>query len=55
MISVRNAIGGTAPGKLRDAVKKEFINISDQERNVREILAKLESGFIKRFMELHHE
>lgn len=55
MVSVRNAIGGTAPGKLREAVKKEFINISEQERNVREILAKLESGFIKRFMEFHHE
>jgi len=54
LVSVRNAIGGADLGQLRAAVEREFLNLDERERNVRYVLAKLESGFVHRFMELHH-
>jgi F-type H+-transporting ATPase subunit epsilon len=54
LVSVRNAIGGTDLGKLHEAVKQEFLNLDEQEKNVRSVLAKMESGFIRRLMELQH-
>jgi F-type H+-transporting ATPase subunit epsilon len=55
LISVRNAIGGTDLDKLHEAVKREFLNIDEQEKNVRSVLAKMETGFIRRLMELQHD
>lgn len=55
LVSVRNAIGGTDLSKLHEAVELEFINLDEQERNVRSVLAKLESGFVGRFAEFHRE
>ncbi len=55
LVSVRNAIGGTDLDKLHEAVKREFLNLDEQEKNVRSVLAKMESGFIRRLMELQHE
>jgi F-type H+-transporting ATPase subunit epsilon len=55
LVSVRNAIGGTDLDKLHEAVKREFLNVDQQEKNARSVLAKMESGFIRRFMELQHE
>ena len=55
LVSVRNAIGGVALGKLREAVKKEFLTLDESERNVREMLVKLETGLIRRFTEFHNE
>ncbi len=55
LVSVRNAIGGTDLSKLHAAVGQEFLNLNDQEKKVRSVLAKLESGFIRRFAEFHHE
>jgi F-type H+-transporting ATPase subunit epsilon len=55
LVSVRNAIGGTDLAKLHEAVNQEFLNLDDQERKVRSVLAKLESGFIRRFAEFHRE
>ena len=55
LVSVRNAIGGTDLGKLREAVEREFLDLDEQEKSVRSVLAKLESGFIRRFAAFHHE
>jgi F-type H+-transporting ATPase subunit epsilon len=55
LVSVRNAIAGTDLSKLHAAVGQEFLNLNDQEKKVRSVLAKLESGFIRRFAEFHHE
>jgi F-type H+-transporting ATPase subunit epsilon len=55
LVSVRNAIGGTDLGQLRTAVEQEFLNLDEQEKSVRSVLAKLESGFIRRFAAFHHE
>ena len=55
LVSVRNAIGGTDLDGLHAAVKREFLELDEQERIVRSVLAKMESGFIHRFMEFQHE
>ena len=54
LISVRNAIGGTDLEKLHEAVKQEFMKVSEQEHDMRLALTKLDSGFISRFAELQH-
>ena len=53
LVSVRNAIGGTDLGQLRDAVEREFLSLNEREQNVRSVMAKLESGFIRRLAEFH--
>ena len=53
LVSVRNAIGGMDLGKLREAVEREFVNLDEGEKQVRAVLAKLESGFVRRFAEFH--
>jgi len=54
-ISVRNAIGGTNLTQLNEAVEKEFLNKSEQENNVRAVMAKMESGFILRLKDFYNE
>ena len=55
LVSVRNAIGGTDLGQLRDSVGQEFLNLNEREQSVRSVMAKMESGFIRRLAEFHHE
>ena len=55
LVSVRNAIGGTDLGQLRDSVEREFLNLNEREQSVRSVLAKMESGFIRRLAEFQHE
>ena len=53
LVSVRNAIGGLDLGQLREAVEKEFVNLDENERQMRAVLARLESGFARHFVEYH--
>jgi F-type H+-transporting ATPase subunit epsilon len=55
LISVRNAIGGTDLAQLREAVEREFLNLDEREQNVRSVMVKMESGFIRRLVEFQHE
>jgi F-type H+-transporting ATPase subunit epsilon len=55
LISVRNAIGGTDLGQLREAVEREFLNLNEQEKDVRSVMARMESDFMRRIAEFHHE
>jgi F-type H+-transporting ATPase subunit epsilon len=55
LVSVRNAIAGTDLGQLREAVEREFLHLDEREQGVRSVLAKMESGFIRRLAEFHHE
>ena len=55
LISVRNAIGGTDLKELHEAVKREFLNLSAQERLIRLVLTKMESGFIRRFRDFQRD
>ena len=55
LVSVRNAIGGTDLAQLHAAVEKEFMNLDEREQSVRSVMAKMESDFIGRLAEFHHE
>lgn len=55
LVSVRNAIGGTDLAQLHEAVEREFLNWNEREQSVRSVMAKMESGFIRRLAEFHHE
>ncbi len=54
-VSVRNAIGSMSLDKLRTTVEAEFMHLDEQEQKVRSVLAKMESGFIRRLAEFHHD
>ena len=55
LVSVQNAIGGTDLDELHAAVKRQFLDLNEQEKSVRSVLAKMESGFVRRFLEFQHE
>ncbi|MFZ2123737.1 MAG: F0F1 ATP synthase subunit epsilon [Rhodoferax sp.] len=54
-VSVRRAMGGADLGQLRQAVEKEFLAMDEHEQNVRSVLAKLETGFLRRFATFQHD
>ncbi len=54
-VSVRNAIGGSDLGKLRESVDKEFKTLDEQEINVRSVMAKMEIGFIQTLEKFHKQ
>ncbi len=55
LVSVRRALGGTDLGQLRAAVEQEFLTLDAQEQGLRSVMAKLETGVLRRFMSLKHE
>jgi F-type H+-transporting ATPase subunit epsilon len=55
LVSVRRAVGGADLGQLRDSVKREFLTLDEHEQSVRSATAKLEAGFLRRLMLVHHE
>jgi F-type H+-transporting ATPase subunit epsilon len=55
LVSVRQALGGADLGKLHETVEKEFLSADEEAQSVRSAMAKLESGFIRRFATFHHE
>ncbi len=55
VVSVRNAVGGTDLGQLREKVEAEFLTLDEREQNVRSVTTKLESGLIRRLAEFQHE
>jgi F-type H+-transporting ATPase subunit epsilon len=54
-VSVRNAISGTDLGQLRKAVEREFLHLDEGERDLHAMMMKMESGFIRSLVKLHHE
>lgn len=55
LVSVRNAIGGTDLSQLRLAVQKEFLTQNEEQKNVRSVMAKMESSLISRLAEIENE
>jgi F-type H+-transporting ATPase subunit epsilon len=55
LVSVRRALGGNDLGQLRTAVENEFLTVDEQEQSLRTVMAKLESGFLRRFADLQHD
>lgn len=55
LVSVRRAIAGSDLSQLQEAVKREFLTLNDQERDVRAALAQMEGSFIRHLEEFSHE
>ncbi len=55
LVSVRRAIRGTDLRRLHDSVEHEFSRLDDRERSVRAVMARLESGFLRRLVTLRNE
>ena len=55
LVSVRRAIRGTDLAALRDLVEQEFLTLDEHEQSVRSVLARLETGFLRRFATFKHE
>jgi len=54
-VSTRRALRGTDLRQLRDAIEREFMTVDARERDLRSVMAKLETGFLRRFAELQHD
>ena len=54
LVSVRRAMTGKDLGQLRDSVEKEFLELDEEERSARSVMAKLETGFLRRFANFKH-
>lgn len=55
IVSVRNAIGGADLGELRSSVEQNFVELSERDKSVRLVSARLESTFVRRVTRLRHE
>ncbi len=55
LVSVHDAIVGSALAQLRAEVEKKFLHLDAEERQMRTALAKIERGFIRRFREMQRE
>jgi F-type H+-transporting ATPase subunit epsilon len=55
LVSVRRAIGGRDLDQLRESVEKEFLTLDERERSVRSVMAKLETGLLRRFARFQNE
>ena len=49
LVSVRRALAGSDLGQLRTAIEQTYLQLDDEARNVRTVMAKLETGFLQRF------
>jgi F-type H+-transporting ATPase subunit epsilon len=54
LVSVRRAIGGTDLGQMHAVVEKEFLTLDENEQNMRTAVAKLETGFLRRYANFQH-
>ena len=55
LVSVRRAMSGRDLGQLRASIEQDYLNLVDQETNIRTVMAKLETGFLHRFASFKHE
>ncbi len=54
-VSVRRAVAGKDLSQLRELVVREFLTLNAQEQGARSAMAKLETGFLRRFANFRHE
>lgn len=54
LVSVRRAHGGTDLARLRAAVEREFRVQGEAEQSLRQVMDKLESGFLRRLASVGH-
>ena len=54
-VSVRRAVIGPELNLLQGVVKDHFLHMDAEERQMKAVLAKVESGLVQRFREVLHE
>ena len=54
-VSVRRAVSGANLAELRSVVEQEFLVLDEREQSVRSVMAKLETGFLRRFASFQHD
>jgi len=52
LVSTRSAVRGGALGELRQIVEERFMVLDDKEKTARTAMAKIEAGFVRRFLEV---
>jgi F-type H+-transporting ATPase subunit epsilon len=55
LISVRRAVCGSVLARLRETVEREYAVQDRTEREVRHVSERLENGFLRKMVELHHD
>ena len=55
LVSMRRALRGENLGALRDDVARQFLAEDAQAQSLRGAMAKVESGFLRRFASFEHE
>ncbi|MEJ1963447.1 MAG: F0F1 ATP synthase subunit epsilon [Gammaproteobacteria bacterium] len=55
LVSVRRVAGETDLTQMRMAVERDFLTLDDQQQSVRSVMAKLETGFLRRFATFEHD
>lgn len=51
-VSTRQAVRGPDLGRLRETVEENFKVLDDREKTARSAMAKIEAGFVRRFLEI---
>jgi len=52
LVSVRNAARGGDLGEMRQIVEEKFKILDDKEKTARTAMARIEAGFVRRFLEV---
>lgn len=55
LVSVRRALPGADLDQLRATVEQEFLALDESEQSTRTVMAKLETGFLRRFASFQNE
>jgi len=55
LVSVRRARGATDLGRLREVVEEEYRTLDAHEQSARSVMARLETGVLRRFASFQHE
>jgi F-type H+-transporting ATPase subunit epsilon len=55
LVSIHHAVAGTNLAQLHDAVKRQFLTLDESERQLHNVLDKMEGGLIGRFAEFEHD
>ena len=53
-ISVRRAFAGAELGDLETLIRDHYLNQDEEDRRLRTLLAKMESGLLRRLADYHH-
>ena len=52
LVSARNAVRGEDLGKLQQTIESHFKVLDEREKIMRSAMAKIEAGFVRRFLEI---